>query len=301
MLNRGATTVAVALAFLASVQTAFCQTTENCEPQTGIRCYWIKAEKYGVKVLIPEPGNETEYLKHVCASEQQLPKQSMCETFYVGCNASEKAKFKRQEEGYGQLQQAVTDSEKCNGVRNLTACIAKDVIANCHVHFDKYPTHESARKNHEAAVNLTNCLNESLAACGEEYSDSKKYIQSIANALTLLYWHHEPRTTPAPATSEPPTTPTSVPTEAPTHETSQTTEKTVTMTEQTTQHPHPTEHTTGEPVTTTTPSTSTEPATTNPTETPTPATTPKPSGAATGVPFVGALVAITAVWLAQAA
>lgn len=166
-------------------------------------------------------------------------------------------------------------------------------MANCPVHFEKIPTHENTRQNHEAAVNLTNCLEESLADCGDFYSNATKYIQSIANALTLLYWHHEDSTTPAPPTSQPPSS-TPVSTEVPTHETSPTSERT-------TEHPHPTEHTTEEPVTTSTPSHSTEPATTSPTETPRPATTPKPSGAATSVPFVGTLVFISAVWLALAA
>lgn len=300
MVNRGITAAAVALALLASVHTAFCQTTENCDRQRGIQCYWLKAHKYGVNVLIPVRGNETEYLKHVCASEQQLPKKPMCETFYAGCNETEKAKFKIQEEGYTQLQQAVTDSGKCREVQKLAKCIKKEVITDCEVHFYKIPTHEGARRNHEAAVNLTMCLNESLAPCGQEFSNSTKYIQSIANALTLLYWHHEHSTTPAPATSEHPSS-TSVSTEAPTHETTPTTEKPVPTSEPTTEHSHPTEHTTEEPVTTTSQPHSTEPAPTSPTETPTPATTPKPSGAATSVPFVGTLVFISAVWLAQAA
>lgn len=300
MVNRGITAAAVALALLASVHTALCQTTETCDRQTGIICYWLQAHNYGVQVLIPVRGNETEYLKNVCTSEQQLPKKPKCEALYAGCNETEKAKFKMQEEGYTRLQRAVTDVGKCREVQKLAKCIKEDVMADCEVHFYKFPTHEGARKNHEAAVNLTMCLNESLAECGQEFSDSTKYIQSIADALTLLYWHHEHSTTPAPATSELPSS-TSVSTEAPTHETTPTTEKTVPTSEQTTEHPHPTEHTTELPVTTTTPSHSTEPSTKSPTETPTPATTPKPSGAATSVPFFGTLVFIFAVRLAQAA
>lgn len=239
--------------------------------------------------MIPGRQNETEYLKHVCVSEQELPATAVCEEFYAGCEEAEKLKFERQEKGYALLQVAVTNSAKCKGVSHLTKCIKEDVMTNCPVQFEKIPTHEHARQNHEAAVNLTKCLNESLEACGQEYSNSTEYIQSIANALTLLYWHHETTPTPMPPTSELPSS-TSVSTEAPTHETTPTTEKTVPTSEQTTEHPHPTEHTTELPVTTTTPSHSTEPS-----------TTPKPSGAATSVPFFGTLVFIFAVRLAQAA
>lgn len=290
MVSRRITAGAVALALLAIVQTAVSEATGNCDPQTGIICYWTKAHKFGVEVLIPVSGNETAYLKNVCASEHQLPTKPMCEQFYAECTVSEKLKFKRQEEGYQKLQQAVTDSAKCEGVQNLTGCIQKDVMKNCPSHFEKYPTPDGTRRNHQAAINLTICLNESLMACTtEEFSSATKYIHSIASALPLLYWpgqHYTP--TPAPAPTELPSS-TSVSTE-PTPETSPTTEKTVPTSEQTT-----------EPTTTTNQPSSSEPATTSPTETPTPATTPKPSGAATSVPFVGTLMFISAIWLAQAA
>lgn len=173
-------------------------------------------------------------------------------------------------------------------------------MKNCPVHFYKFPTHDGARRNHEAAVNLTGCLNASLMACTAEVSNSTKYIQSIASALPLLYWHEEHNTpTPAPATTALPSS-TSVSTE-PTPETSPTTQKTVPTSEQTTEPVHPTETTTPQPETTTNQPSSSEPATTSPTETPSPATTPKPSGAATSVPFVGTLIFISAIWLAQAA
>lgn len=294
MVNRGITATAVALALLASVQAAVFSAAESsgeCQPQKGIACYWEEAEEYGVDVLIPGRQNETEYLKHVCVSEQELPATAVCEEFYAGCEETEKLKFERQEKGYALLQVAVTNSAKCKGVSHLTKCIKEDVMTNCPVQFEKIPTHEHARQNHEAAVKLTKCLNDSLAACGQEYSNSTEYIQSIANALTLLYWHHETTPTPMPPTSELPSS-TSVSTEAPTHETSPTSERT-------TEHPHPTERTTEEPVTATTPSISTEPATTSPTETPKPATTPKPSGAATSVPFVGTMALALALALAH--
>lgn len=293
MVNRGITATAVALALLASVEAAVFRTTETtgeCEPEIGIECYWEKAENYGVDVLIPGRRNETEYLKDVCASVQELPATAICQQFYAGCEETEKWKFKPEEHGYKQLQLAVTNSAKCKGVSHLLKCIKQDVMMNCPVQFVKIPTHEHARQNHEAALNLTMCLNESLAACGQEYSNSTEYIQSIASALTLLYWHHDTTTTPAPPTSEFPSS-TSVSTEAPTHETS-------TTSEWTTEHPHSSEHTT-EPVTPTTPSNGTEPATTSTTETPTPATTPKPSGAATSVPIVGTLALALAFALAH--
>lgn len=301
MVSRRITAGAVALALLAIVQTALSEATANCDPRTAIMCYWTKAHKFGVEVLIPVNGNETAYLKNVCASEHQLPTKPMCEVFYAECTVSEKLKFKRQEDGYQKLQQAVTDSAKCQGVEKLTGCIQKDVMKNCPAHFGKYPTSDGARRNHQAAVNLTICLNESLMACAkEEFSNATKYIQSIARALPLLYWpekHYTP--TPAPATTELPSS-TPVSTE-PTSETSPTTEKTVPTSEQTTEPVHPTETTTPQPETTTNQPSSSEPATTSPTETPTPATTPKPSGAATSVPFVGTLMFISAIWLAQAA
>lgn len=205
---------------------------QKCDLNGARYCYWQLAWKYGANHLIRRDDVKTTFLEDICVTEDELPKVPICKQYYDSCDEGEKQQFTGQEIGYAMLQQAVTDSDTCADATILTTCISSN-IENCPVFFYMTPTPSNTANNFKAAHTLRSCLRDALKTyCTEcEMEFLVDYIDSIAEAVTYLYWDG-----PVPVPSTRPTFQTTLGTTtyedvSSTHEASSTTSRTETPTE----------------------------------------------------------------------
>lgn len=279
--------LAVFLVLNANAQAAIYQ-DQKCDVSDATYCYWQLAWKYGGNHLIRREDVKTSFLEDICVTEDELPKVPICKQYYDGCVGSEKQNFTPQEIGYSMLQKAVTDKDTCADATVLATCISPETW-DCRVFFYMTPTKSNAENNFQAAKKLRSCLKDALTTCsGGDKEYLGDYIDSIAGALTYLYWN-DSSSTPS-ARSAPQTTfgATTQESASPTHETSSTTAQS----ERPTTRRNPTVTTEGSEQSTTVSTTTGKPE---------PATTPAPSSAFTNLPELCALcltVLILMVWSA---
>ncbi|XP_077498064.1 uncharacterized protein LOC144108768 [Amblyomma americanum] len=269
---------AAALVLLAGIQSVACD--RQCNVTKATTCYWSQAYVYGVEVL--KPTKSVDFLQNVCASEQELPKYSVCSEYYNDCTEEEKESFTDQEKGYKEIQEKVTDPLLCKGVKNLTVCINADKLFDCQVNFADHYSPENAQKNLKAANHLRKCLDEALEPCTPKWSKPlDQFLKDIANGVVDIYSYKAPVTTPAP--TEQTTTEAQTTTIAPPTSTSEQT---------TTQEPTSQQTTTQEPTS--------EQTTTHESSTQAP-TTPAPPSGAPSVHAVGVFGFVAIALLARGA